>query len=177
MEAYCVQAYAKSNIKPMMVTVKMKNVEIDRDKVFVVACSIAQGRSQPHRPGWAKVPLSSFFPQILIKFSYFSSNFPHILPHFGPPGGRVVHPQRPWLRHWHSTTIGIVRFTWKNKGLLVLIVSIVIISLKRFISHEPQTKINLLSIRLVNLKVFFLRVTEQGWSLLKQEFPKFLWWC
>ena len=46
-----------------------------------------QGRSQPHSPGWARVPLSSFFPQILIKFSYFSSNFTSFLPHFGPPGG------------------------------------------------------------------------------------------
>ena len=34
-----------------------------------------QDRSQPHSPGWARVPLSSFFPQIAIKFSYFSSNF------------------------------------------------------------------------------------------------------
>ena len=30
------------------------------------------------------------FPQILINFSYFSSNFSHFLPHFGPPGGRVA---------------------------------------------------------------------------------------
>ena len=22
------------------------------------------------------------------------------LPNFGPPGGRVAHPGRPWLRHW-----------------------------------------------------------------------------
>ena len=34
-----------------------------------------QGRSQPHSPGWANVPLSSIFPQIFIIFSYFSSNF------------------------------------------------------------------------------------------------------
>ena len=31
-----------------------------------------QGHSQPHSPGWARVPLSYFFPQILINFS---SNF------------------------------------------------------------------------------------------------------
>ena len=37
------------------------------------------------------------FPQ--INFSYFSSNFAHFLPHFGPPGGRLSHPERPWLRH------------------------------------------------------------------------------
>ena len=36
---------------------------------------VLQGCRQPHSPGWARVPLSSFFPQISIKFSYFSSNF------------------------------------------------------------------------------------------------------
>ena len=58
-----------------------------------------QGCSQPHSPGWARVPLASFFPQILINLSYFSSNFTHFLPHFGSPGGRAAHPGRPWLRH------------------------------------------------------------------------------
>ena len=48
-----------------------------------------QGRSQPHSPGGgARVPLSSFIPQILINFSYFSSNFTYFLPRFGPPGTR-----------------------------------------------------------------------------------------
>ena len=29
------------------------------------------------------------------------SNFTYFLPHkFGFPGGRVAHPERPWLRHW-----------------------------------------------------------------------------
>ena len=59
-----------------------------------------RGRSQPHSSGWARVPLSSFFPQILINLSYFSSNFTLFLPHFGSPGGRLDHPGRPWLRHW-----------------------------------------------------------------------------
>ena len=40
---------------------------------------LEQGRSQPHSPGWARVPLSSFFPQISIKFFLklylFSSSF------------------------------------------------------------------------------------------------------
>ena len=56
-----------------------------------------QGRSQPHSLGWARVSLSSFFPQISINFS---SNFTYFLPHFGSPGGRVAQPGRPWLRHW-----------------------------------------------------------------------------
>ena len=49
-----------------------------------------QVRSQPHSPGWARVPLSSFFPQISIIFPYFSSNFTHFLPHFGSPGGKAL---------------------------------------------------------------------------------------
>ena len=59
-----------------------------------------QGRSQPHSPGWARVPLSSFLPQTSINFSYFSSNIAYFLPHFGLSGGRVAHPGRPWLRRW-----------------------------------------------------------------------------
>ena len=31
-------------------------------------------------------------------FSYFSSKIPHFCPQFGPPGGRVARPGRPWLR-------------------------------------------------------------------------------
>ena len=50
---------------------------------------LMQGRSQPHSPWRARVPLSTFFPQISINFS---SNFTYFLPHFGPPGGRVAHP-------------------------------------------------------------------------------------
>ena len=62
-----------------------------------------QGRSQPHSPGWARVPLSSFFPQISINFS---SNFTYFLPHFGPPvrgvlkfvldRGVPLEPQNPY---------------------------------------------------------------------------------
>ena len=58
-------------------------------------CKQGRGRSQPHSPGWARVTLSSFSPQILINFSYFSSNFCYFLPHFDPPGGRVVHREGP----------------------------------------------------------------------------------
>ena len=69
-----------------------------------VGVSEIQGRSQPHSSGWARVPISSFFSQISINFSYFilifSSNLIYFLPHFGPPGGRLAHPGRPWLRHW-----------------------------------------------------------------------------
>ena len=39
------------------------------------------------------------FPSNSINFSYFSSSFTYFLPHFGPPGGRLAHPGRPWLRH------------------------------------------------------------------------------
>ena len=40
---------------------KMKGSLIDRQ---------GQGRSQPHGPGWERVPLSSLFPQISINFPY-----------------------------------------------------------------------------------------------------------
>ena len=82
--------------------------------------SFGQGHSQPHSPGWARVPLSSFLPQISINFSYFSSNFSYFLPHFGPPGGRLAHPERPWLRHciWRYCTPTKKKrasgFTWGN---------------------------------------------------------------
>ena len=36
-----------------------------------------QGRSQPHSPRWAKSSTFLIFPQIMISFSYFSSNFAH----------------------------------------------------------------------------------------------------
>ena len=26
--------------------------------------------------------------------------FTYFFPHFGPPGGLLAHPERPWLRHW-----------------------------------------------------------------------------
>ena len=57
-----------------------------------------QGRSQPHSPGWARVPLSSFFPQILINFSYFSSNF-------------YLFSSSFWLSGWASRPSGKVLAT------------------------------------------------------------------
>ena len=69
---------------------------------FVKMVHFSQGCSQPHSPGWARVPLSSFFPQISINFS---SNCTYFLPHFGSPGGRLAHPGRPWLRHWFKTNL------------------------------------------------------------------------
>ena len=56
----------------------------------------AQGCSQPHSSGWAKVPL----PQISINFSYFFSNFTYFLPHFGPPGGRLQGRSQPHSPGW-----------------------------------------------------------------------------
>ena len=40
-------------------------------------------------PGGQEYHFPHFFHKIWIKFSYFSSNFSHFLPHFGPPGGQV----------------------------------------------------------------------------------------
>ena len=74
--------------------------------------SSLQGRSQPHSPEWARVPLSSFFPQSLINFSYFFSDFTCFLPHLGHPGGRVTHPGRPWLRHWFPVVDFSSQLSW-----------------------------------------------------------------
>ena len=46
--------------------------------VVVVVVATAQGRSQPHSPRWARVPLSSFFLNF-HNFSYISSDFPILL--------------------------------------------------------------------------------------------------
>ena len=80
-----------------------------------------QGRSQPHSPGWARVPLSSFLPQISINFPYFSSNFTYF--DFGPPGGRLAHPGRPWLRHYQRTyqaADALLEAYWKRNPTVVL---------------------------------------------------------
>ena len=49
---------------------------------------------QPHSPGWARVPLSSFFPQISIKFSYFSSTFYSFSSSFWPSGWASRPPEK-----------------------------------------------------------------------------------
>ena len=46
----------------------------------------SQGCCQPHSPGWARVPFSSFFRQISIIFFIFFLKLPHFCPHFGSPG-------------------------------------------------------------------------------------------
>ena len=49
-----------------------QNAEIGVGRLYAIHLKLgAQGRSQPHSPGWARVPLSSFFPQILIIFVLF----------------------------------------------------------------------------------------------------------
>ena len=52
-----------------------------------------------------------FFFQILINFSYFSSNFTYFLPNLGP---RLAHPGRPWLRHLINNS----RIAWPTKTLV-----------------------------------------------------------
>ena len=62
-----------------------------------------QGRSQPHSPGWTRVPLSSFFPQILINDFYFflklysfSSSFWSSGWATRPPGKALATPLTLW---------------------------------------------------------------------------------
>ena len=62
--------------------------------------STMQGRSQPHSPGWARIPLSSFFLKCWLIYLIFPQTF--FLPYFGSPGGRLAHPGRPWLRHCNN---------------------------------------------------------------------------
>ena len=59
-------------------------------EMYIFSERHTQGRSQPHRPGWAKVPLSSFFLKIWLSFLI----FPQTLLIFFLILGR------PWLRHW-----------------------------------------------------------------------------
>ena len=55
----------------------------------VVACLTVRGGQEFH--------FRHFFSSDFTQFS--SSNFLYFLPLFGPPGGRVAHPGRPWLCH------------------------------------------------------------------------------
>ena len=56
------------------------------------ACS--QGRSQPHSPGWARVSLSSFFPQISINFVLFFLKLYLFSSSFCPPPPMGESPTR-----------------------------------------------------------------------------------
>ena len=59
---------------------------------------------------------TTLFSQILIDFSYFSSNFTYFLPHFGSPGGQVAHPERPLLCHC-PTSLFIVTIACSNSKI------------------------------------------------------------
>ena len=86
-----------------------------------------QGRSQPHSPGWARVPLSSFFRQISINFS---SNFTYFLPHFGPPGGRVA-PGKAL-----ATPLRVMETTkGKDQSLLLVVGTSLVLALDVVIIH------------------------------------------
>ena len=54
-----------------------------------------------------------YFSLIILSFApIFSSIFPHFLPQFGPPAGRLAYPGRLWLRHWRNATLRRTR-NWK----------------------------------------------------------------
>ena len=55
-----------------------------------------QARSQPHSPGWTRVPLSSFF----LKFWSIFLILPQNLLIFSSFWFSGWDPGRPWLRHW-----------------------------------------------------------------------------
>ena len=85
-----VKASEKTNI--MVIDKQSIGKDFQLDSQVIEEVSEFQGRSQPHSPGWARVPLSSFFPQILIHFSYFSSSFSSS---FWPSGWATRPPEGP----------------------------------------------------------------------------------
>ena len=64
---------------------------------------VKQGRSQPHSPGWARVPLSSFYLKFRLIFLIFTQT---LLIFFLILALQVAHPGRPWLCHWGQTPKG-----------------------------------------------------------------------
>ena len=63
-------------------------------KFLLLKWGVARAVASLTVPGGQEFHFPHFFPQVWIKFSDFSSNFSHFLPHFDP--------RRPWLRHWGS---------------------------------------------------------------------------
>ena len=68
---------------------KMLSALFYNDPFRAVASLTVLGGQEFHFPHFSSNPDQFFFP----------SNFAHFLPHFGPPGGRLAHPGRPWLRY------------------------------------------------------------------------------
>ena len=69
-------------------------------------------------PGGQEFHFPHFFLWFQSNFSYFSSYFTYFLPHFGPPGGRLPHPGRPWLRHCKDMGSWRVAKTIGNKEVI-----------------------------------------------------------
>ena len=106
---------------------KKKKTEVAAEggkKMPSSAFGCKQGRSQPHCPGWARVPLSSSFPQILINFvlvflkpDLFSSSFWPSGWASRPPGKALATPlaaNKTLMRHSFGkgvTKIHILRHT------------------------------------------------------------------
>ena len=73
--------------------------------VYPCLCPYSTGLKPASPSQVGKSSTFLIFPQILINFSYFSSNFSHFLPQISSPGGQDAHPGRPWLRYWYSTIV------------------------------------------------------------------------
>ena len=78
--------YLPFNLKRFLVGVQLVNRDI---AILTVPGGGGQKFHFPH--------FSSTFHHCFLFFLKLSTFF---CPHFGPPGGRVAHPGRPWLRHW-----------------------------------------------------------------------------
>ena len=84
--------YVQFHLEGNWRTIMSKN---NNDKSFVPQLPVYQGCSQPHSPGWARVPLSSFFHQISIHFSYFFLKLSSFWPSrwaSRPPGKALTAP-------------------------------------------------------------------------------------
>ena len=76
---------------------------------FSVA-GLIQCRSQPHCPGWARVPLSSFFPKFWSFFLIFPQIFLIFFLILALRVGNSPTREGPWLRHW-SNCINVSRWS------------------------------------------------------------------
>ena len=75
MSLSCIPKTARKKIISKKITKYSFFFDLECSILNMYALKQQQGRSQPHSPGWARLPLSSFFHQMSINFSHFSSNF------------------------------------------------------------------------------------------------------
>ena len=81
-------------------SVKSKNGG-DHDRRRAVASLTVPGGQEFHFP--------HFFLKSRLSFLIFPQTFTHFFPQFSPPGGRLAHPERPWLHHWTDSILRLLQ--------------------------------------------------------------------